>query len=448
LPIASGLFICTLVVYGLILSSLIGDFVRSISLTSAVLISINIIIGAGLFINPAPLTQIAEGLGFLAYLLSAVVLLPLLLCIAELATLKPSAGGLYIYAHTYISPMAGFISGWSYFLGKTTSASILAFTFCSFLRAVIPAFGPFSAKAMTMVVLFSLVLLNIIGVKIGGRIQWLFIALKAIPIGFVLFTGIFFAFDLPKTSSLHVLMELSTSVPIAIFALCGFEAICSIAHLIEHPHKNVRRAIMLSFLLVAIVSAIFQFSMYQVLGPDLANMKSPLMAYANALMPNSALASRLLNALVFSSVLGASFGMLTSNCWNLHTIATHNHFPYAKILAKLSNKQLPWVSLLMEAFLGSLILIIQSEQIPLQNMAVFGMTVAYLMSTIAALKLTHKREIVSLPRFVPYLALLSCMFILYLCTIRILSSGASYVFLIILALGMVVAYLRANLVTK
>lgn len=414
---------------------------RSISLTGAILLSINIIIGAGLFINPAPLTNIAQGWGFLAYLLGAIVILPLILCLSALATLKPSAGGLYVYAQSYVSPLAGFVSSWSYFLGKTTSASILALTFCTFLPHAFPGLRDVPPQILTMGLLFLLPCINILGLRIGGKIQWLFIFCKALPIAFVLCTGFLYAMALPD--SYEPLRQLGSALPIAVFAYSGFEAICSVAHMIENPHKNVRRAMLISFFMVAVVYALFQYSMYQVLGPDLAHTPSPLFAYAQALLPNSHLATRILNALVFSSIIGASFGMLTSNCWNLHTIAKHGHLPFSKLLLPIKN-QAPWMCLLVEAGLGSFIISVEINQISLQNMAVFGMTIAYFLSTLAALRAARSKETASLPRIIPLLSFISCSYILWLCAERILSSGASYIFLIVLGAGYLLAYMKSS----
>ena len=406
---------------------------RTISLSSAVFVSINIIIGAGLFINPAPLTQIAHGWGFASYLLSGLVLLPLILCIATLATLKPTAGGLYVYAHDFVSPMAGFISGWCYFLGKSTSAAILAYTFCSFIKSLVAPLQAWPTTVLTIIVLFSLSFCNIAGLKIGGKVQWLFIGFKAIPITLVLFTGIFLAQGgWPEAFPVSALEHLPQALPIAIFALCGFEVICSIAHLIENPKKNVRRAILISFTIVVAASALFQFGMWQMLGPELSSTPSPIMAYAYKVFGQYPWVVRLFNAFVYASVLGGSFGMLTSNCWNLQTIATHKHLPGSRYLALISKKQVPWVSLLVETTFASLIISLQSSQIPLQNMAVFGMTVGYFMSTLAAYK-------ASLPRWLVFLSFMSCAYVLWLCALRIINSGASVYFLLILGAGIVLA---------
>lgn len=409
---------------------------RSISLSNAVLVSINIIIGAGLFVNPSPLTQIIHGWGFAAYLLSAVILLPLIICIATLATLKPTAGGLYVYAHDFVSPMAGFISGWCYFLGKSTSAAILAYTFCSFVQSLFFPLQNFSTKILTIFILFTLALANIAGLKIGGKVQWLFIALKTIPIALVLITGIFCARgDWPEAFPASALEHLPSALPIAIFALCGFEAICSIAHLIENPKKNVRRAILISFITVALASALFQFGMWQMLGPSLKTSHSAMMAYAHQMFGDHSWAAKIIYAFVYLSILGAAFGMLTSNCWNLQTIAKHKHLPGSHHLTLVSSKQVPWASLLVETSLASLIISLQSNQIPLQNMAVFGMTIGYLMSAVAAWKAASDGSHRALPRWLVVLSFVSCAYVLWLCATRIISSGASSLFLLILAAG-------------
>lgn len=413
---------------------------RSISLGSAVLISINIIIGAGLFINPTPLTQIAQGFGFSAYLLSAFVLLPLILCIASLATLKPTAGGLYIYAHDFISPMAGFLSGWSYFLGKTTSAAILVHTFCSFVQSLFAPLENIPTVFISIIILFLLASANIIGLKIGGKIQWLFIILKSLPIALVLFTGILFSKEQwPDAFLSSSLAHVPQALPIAIFALCGFEAICSIAHLIENPKKNVRRAILISFMSVVLCSALFQFGMWRMLGPSLISSHSPMMAYAERLWGENSWLVPAFNIFVYLSVLGASFGMLTSNAWNLQTIAKHRHLPGARYLALVSKKEVPWVSIVVEASIASAIILVQSNQIPLQNMAVFGMTMGYLMSAMAAWVAAGQKNIKFLPRWLVALSFISCAYVIWLCVTRIVSSGASSFFLIILGAGVLAA---------
>src|ERR1700733_2439106 len=158
----------------------------------SILICINTMIAAGLFINPGPLTNIAGPLGFMGYLISAVLLFPLLLCIAELARLHPVSGGLYAFGKAHINPWAGFLSGWGYFIGKTTSAAVLMHKFIQFFQANIPALSIIPTLMLDYMVIFLLVILNIFGMRVGGRAQYIFTALKGFPILFAFGAGFVF----------------------------------------------------------------------------------------------------------------------------------------------------------------------------------------------------------------------------------------------------------------
>ena len=84
-----------------------------LSLLSAIFINVNIMLGAGIFINTSTLAQKTGLLGAGMYLLVGLLMLPLILSIAHLLRLHP-AGGFYIFAKKEISPFMGFFSGWSY----------------------------------------------------------------------------------------------------------------------------------------------------------------------------------------------------------------------------------------------------------------------------------------------------------------------------------------------
>src|SRR5271169_2910080 len=92
-----------------------------LSLPTAILININIMLGVGIFINTAELAKRAGALGCLSYALVGILLLPLIICVAELVKLHPS-GGFYIFARREINPFFGFLSAWIYFTGKLASA--------------------------------------------------------------------------------------------------------------------------------------------------------------------------------------------------------------------------------------------------------------------------------------------------------------------------------------
>ncbi len=89
---------------------------RRLGLFSVITISISSMIGSGIFVLP--------GLGFamtgpsiyLAFLLSAICILPAAISKAELATAMPTSGGTYVYLERTFGPLAGTVSGLGLFL--------------------------------------------------------------------------------------------------------------------------------------------------------------------------------------------------------------------------------------------------------------------------------------------------------------------------------------------
>lgn len=418
---------------------------RTIPLLSAILININIIIGAGLFVNPKPLTQFLQEWGFGVYVLGGLILLPIVVCLAQLATYHPTAGGLFVYGNTYISPVGGFVAGWGYFLGKTVSATFLAYTCSAFLQTLIPPLGHIPTNMFTIMLIFTLIALNMSGLlSLGGKVQWFIACIKAFPIGFVCLSGLYFwQKGSAGITTLPAFTNLAQALPIGVFAMVGFESLCSIAHLVIDPEKNLKRAMITSFLIVVGIAALFQFLMYCHVGSVLATTTTPLFVYVQQVLGGNYVLAHIFNTCMYVSIMGASFGMLTSNCWNLHTLAKNNLLPFSSALIQINKNMVPWVSLLVEAGFAVVILMINTHQIPLQNMAVFGMAVAYFLSAYAALIAAFKTAD-SRGALMPFLGLGGCSYILWLCLKRILISGLSYIFLVLLLAGIIIGWIRAK----
>ena len=96
---------------------------HKLSLLSAILINMNIMLGSGIFINTVVLTKQAGSLGALAYLAVAVLLLPLIMAIAQLLHYHHEAGTFYDFGKS-VSPFFGSLSSWSYFTAKLCTCAL------------------------------------------------------------------------------------------------------------------------------------------------------------------------------------------------------------------------------------------------------------------------------------------------------------------------------------
>lgn len=417
---------------------------KKINLTTGILINLNTIIGSGLFINPRPLTQIAKNWGFAGYLISFFILLPIVLSVADMAKLHPTSGGLYIYSKKYINSFLGFLSGWLYFLGKVASATLLSHLFAIFLKNRLLVLSSTPILIVDSVVIFFLIALNIFGINIGGKIQYLFASFKFIPIFFIIFAGISFfkpTFFIISTAEIHTLISL---LPIAIFALTGFELICSIGHLIKKPEKNIKRVIIISFAIAVITATMIQILMYTVAGNNLLQLSPPIYIFTKKIFPNFPIITQIIGILVWGSIIGSAFGSFITNGWNLFTLAKDNHFPLKKFLIKVNRFNSPWIALIIQGLLGIILLLITKQQIPLQSMAVLGIISAYLFTSISAFRAKQKKQ----NKLISQLAILSSSYIIYLCIEKLYAVGISFSFLFIFVLGVAVSIFKKHYSSK
>lgn len=407
-----------------------------------VLICMNTMIGAGLFINASTLTEKAGPWGFVGYIVSALLMLPLILSISTLAKLHPVSGGLYVFSRDHIGNWAGFLSGWSYFLGKTAAAGLLMHKFVQFFQAQFNFLNQFSTLALDYLVLIFLISIHILGARIGGKLQYLFVCMKLLPIvfvfifGFISFDSSFYHFDLAGISSLFFI------IPVCVFASIGFEIICSVGHLITDSSNNIKRVILTAFGIVVCINVLFQGVIFGALGNALLNVSVPILPLAQKAIPAHEILGRMLNGFVYAAILGACFSIFTANCWNLFTLAENNHLPFKRFLTKLSAKQIPWVALIVEGFVAAVVLAITSVQIPLMNLAVFSQLIAMLLSAVAAFFAAKSVAGFGLSRWVPVLGICTASYILIISLFNIVKFGISFSFLSIFLIGIVAAIIK------
>ncbi len=382
----------------------------------ALFININIMIGAGVFLNTVELSKRAGILACLAYLSVGILMFPLIASIAQLVRLYP-VGGFYTYAREELGLFAGFISAWSYFIGKLGSATLLMYTAVVLLQQIIPAAIVVSPFLCTVGILTLFIVLNTLNLKTSETIQgWLFV-FKLIPLFFVIFTGLYL---LNPTDIAYVFTNVPdtlSTIPLVLFAFLGFEATCSISSKIENAQYNGPRAILYSYAIVICIYILFQLLFFTSVGSQLMQASSFTAAFPlliAKIAPNyQTLFCALLNIFIASSALGGSYGILFSNSWNAHILAEKNLLPFSSFFKKLNSNGIPYRAVFLEGAICLLYLFVsQATVVALQLTSVLGSIIAYSLSVIA-LYAAHRRGMrLQLPAWAILLALGNCLILL------------------------------------
>jgi APA family basic amino acid/polyamine antiporter len=119
-----------------------SSLVRGLSLLDATMIVVGSMIGSGIFIVSAESSRLigAPGWLLLTWVVAGLLTITGALCCAELATMMPRAGGVYVFLREAYGPALGFLFGWTLFLVvQTGTIAAVAIAFARFLGVFAPS---------------------------------------------------------------------------------------------------------------------------------------------------------------------------------------------------------------------------------------------------------------------------------------------------------------------
>lgn len=255
-----------------------GGLRRELGLFDAVMINAGTVVASGIFIVPGFIAAgfLSSAPSVLVWVVGGLVSLCGALCVAELSSAMPEAGGQFVYLRRAWSPMVGFLYGWGAFLVvNTASVAAIAVGFAYYLGVLVPM----SALATKLVAAGSIMLLtglNCLGLKPGVLVQNVFTTLKigallSIPVlGFVLTRG--GAGNLaplwPADGGAAGWLAFGPAMVAVLWTYDGWIETTYVGSEIRNPGRNLPWSIILSTLLVITLYVIVNLAYYWVLGPQ------------------------------------------------------------------------------------------------------------------------------------------------------------------------------------
>jgi APA family basic amino acid/polyamine antiporter len=254
---------------------------------AAIIVS-NVIGGGILFLPPQIAASVPSALTFLStWLAGGLLAFAGAMAYAELAALRPRAGGEYVYLRDAYGRLAGFLTGWTSFVAgfsgaMAASAIVLTFYLDRFIPGaanstpffVLPVpYVPVTVSIQTLVASAAIIvaaLVHIVGVGPGRTVTNILAALKVAA-----FVG-FIAFGLTLgTGATSNLQEVAAPVTTAgwlfalipiMFTYSGWNAAAYMAEEIRDPGKNVPLALALGTVAVTVIYLLMNVLFIYVLG--------------------------------------------------------------------------------------------------------------------------------------------------------------------------------------
>jgi basic amino acid/polyamine antiporter, APA family len=327
---------------------------REIGLWGLISNSINIIIGAGIFILPV---LVAEKLGMAsiwAYLICGLLMIFIMLCFAETGTLITRSGGAYSYIESAFGKYAGFLTTNIFIFGAAIMANAAV---ANGLANTLAYFLPIFKIEWVRVLLFALVFgglayMNVRGVRKAIMIVKFNTIVKLSPLILIAVLGWFFMSPSGLSGiSVHSVPDLGEMSLILIFAFVGAETALNVSGEIKNPKKTIPRGIMISILIVVVLYIMIQMTVQGILGSSISDFRDAPLAEAARRMIGPAGATIVIIGATFSM-----FGNISGMVLNMPRVlfaAARDHVVPIGQLAKVHKEFLtPHVSIITYAFLG------------------------------------------------------------------------------------------------
>lgn len=163
-----------------------NDLPRRVGFFGATSIMIGIMIGSGIFQTPPGIAGQLDNTALILALWIAGGLLSLCgaLTWAELATMFPRSGGVYVFLHEGLGPVVAFVFGWTYMLlTKPAAAAAIAVVFAEHVHRLLGVESSESRVALTTcATLVSLTIINTFNVRVGSGVSVVLTALKIVAL--------------------------------------------------------------------------------------------------------------------------------------------------------------------------------------------------------------------------------------------------------------------------
>lgn len=400
---------------------------RAVSRWEIVALSVNDVIGGGVYFMPAMVALSLGPASLWAVLAAGLCVTLLVLCFAEAGSLFDKPGGAYVYTRAAFGDFVGFEVGWMTWIARVSSAASLSVGFANAVAEVWPAAGGGWGRAFAVVAsLLFLTAINIRGVKHGARTAVVLVIGKVLPLVVLIAVGIFAVdWDRIFPMSRPTSEGLGASALLLLFAYAGFENTAAPAGEFKNPQRDVPFALLV---MIATVTAIYTLIQVVALGvvPDLGHSEAPLAIAAGILLGTFGV--WLLSIGGALSTLGTNNNTVLAGSRYLYALADSGRIP--RFFAGIHPRyRTPWIALMTQTAIA-LPLALTGTFAELATLSIIARMATYI-GTAAAVPVL-RRKLPSTPRTIhlpggpaiPIAALLVCLACLSAAEAKSLIAGA------------------------
>ncbi len=303
--------------------------VRAIGRWGLAALTVNCIIGSGVFGLPSVLAAKVGRASILAVALAGAAIGVVMACFAEVASRFSETGGPYLYAREAFGRFMGIQVAWLVWFVRLTACAANANLFVTYLAEFWPqASLPIPRLAILTVLIGILAAINFRGVRAGARVSTAFTVAKLASLGAVCVAGTFYLVAThrvaPAASASPNAHSWVQAIVLLIFAYGGFEAALISTGEARDPGRDVPFGLFAALITCTIVYAWIQWVVVGLL-PDPGHSQRPLADAARIIAGQGGAALISMGALL--SIYGYLSGNILATPRITFALAEHGDFP-------------------------------------------------------------------------------------------------------------------------
>ena len=284
--------------------------VRAIGRWSLVALTINCILGSGIFGLPSQVAALLGRRSPWAVLLAGAAMAVIIGCYAEVASQFSQSGGTYIYCRAAFGRFTGLQVGWMLMLSRLTACAANANLLVMYLGEFWPQVArPLARFGVVTLLLGVLLIVNYRGVRAGTLVSNVFVVAKLLPLAIVVLAGTYY---LLTHSAISVATPPATVgtwrnvMLLLFFAYGGYEAAMNPMGEARNPKRDAPFALFVALAIITLIYVLIQWVVVSMLPASLHSQR-PLADVARILLGQGGAGFVALGALV------SVYGYLSAN---------------------------------------------------------------------------------------------------------------------------------------
>lgn len=229
---------------------------QKLGLWTLVMLVTGNLVGSGVFMLPATLAAFGS-LCIGGWVLTSVGAVFLSFVFAALSARRPKTGGPHTYVEDAFGKTAAFYVAWGYWVLSWVSNAALVVGAIGYTSSIFGGISPFSTFLLEAGLIIAIAGINLYGLQMAGRFEFIITVLKLIPLVAVPAIALFYIklenFVPFNGSTVSDFSAINATALLTLWAFIGLETGTVPGTDVENPKKNIPRGILIGTLIAAFV---------------------------------------------------------------------------------------------------------------------------------------------------------------------------------------------------